>query len=97
MLAKEPNGQASLNNVIGLVVVLLAVIMNEGAVDSLQNGIASVIASQWLKNRPLMWSRCVDVLFLLCCVVFFALGVLHVRGCCLPARTLPPPPPHTHT
>ena len=32
---------------------------------------ASVIASQWLKNRPLMWSRCVDVLFLLCCVVFF--------------------------
>ena len=57
MLAKEPNGQASLNSAIGLVVVLLAVIMNEGAVDSLQNGLASAISSQWLKSKPLLWSR----------------------------------------
>jgi hypothetical protein len=42
---------------IGVVVVLLAIIMNEGAVDSLQNGLAASISSHFLKNLPLKWTR----------------------------------------
>jgi hypothetical protein len=42
---------------VGVVVVLLAVIINEGAVDSLQNGLASSLSGHFLKNRPLLWTR----------------------------------------
>jgi hypothetical protein len=42
---------------VGVFVVLLAIIMNEGAVDSLQNGLAASISSHFLKNLPLKWTR----------------------------------------
>ena len=40
-------------------VVLLAVCMNEGAVDSLQNGIACSLGGHFFKNAPLWVNRCV--------------------------------------
>lgn len=58
LFVEDPlNGQAMLNSWVSLMAVLLAVIMNEGLVDSLQNGLASSISSQWLKNSPLVYAR----------------------------------------
>jgi Na+/proline symporter len=48
-------GQAS--SWIGVVAVLLAVCMNIGAVDSLQNGIASSLGGHFFKHAPLWWNR----------------------------------------
>jgi hypothetical protein len=48
---------ARVNSWVGVFVVLLAIIMNEGAVDSLQNGLAASISSHFLKNLPLKWTR----------------------------------------
>lgn len=42
---------------VDVLVVLLAIIMNEGAVDSLQNGLAASISGHFLKNCPLKWTR----------------------------------------
>ena len=36
---------------------MLATIMNESAVDTLQNGLAASISGQWLKNAPLWRAR----------------------------------------
>lgn len=52
---------ARINNWVGVLVVLLAIIMNEGAVDSLQNGLAASISGHFLKNLPLKWTRWVTV------------------------------------
>ncbi|WIA37348.1 hypothetical protein OEZ86_014277 [Tetradesmus obliquus] len=48
---------ARVNSWVGVFVVLLAIVMNEGAVDSLQNGLAASISSHFLKNLPLKWTR----------------------------------------
>lgn len=37
--------------------VLLALCMNVGAVDSLQNGVASSLGGHFFKNSPLWWNR----------------------------------------
>ena len=42
---------------VGVLVVLLAVMVNEGAVDSLQNGLASSLGGHFFKHAPLLWSR----------------------------------------
>jgi hypothetical protein len=51
------SGNTLVNNWVGVLVVLLAIVMNEGAVDSLQNGLAAGISGQYLKNMPLIWTR----------------------------------------
>jgi len=48
---------ARLGSAVGLAALVLATIMNESAVDSLQNGLAASIAGQWLKNSPLWRAR----------------------------------------
>ncbi|KAF8059372.1 Selenoo [Scenedesmus sp. PABB004] len=50
-------GSGLVESWVGVVVVLLAVVMNEGAVDSLQNGLAAGLSGQYLKARPLLWTR----------------------------------------
>jgi hypothetical protein len=50
-------GSAILSNWVGVIVVLLALVMNEATVDSLQNGMAASISGQYLKNLPLVWTR----------------------------------------
>lgn len=58
MLAKGPGlGSAVVDSWIGVIVVLLALVMNEATVDSLQNGMAASISGQYLKNLPLVWTR----------------------------------------
>lgn len=53
----DKSGTSLVNSWVGVLVVLLAIVMNEGAVDSLQNGLAASISGQYLKNAPLMWTR----------------------------------------
>ncbi|KAF8065845.1 OCT4 [Scenedesmus sp. PABB004] len=62
ILSRTPGAAATVDNWVGVVVVLLAIVMNEGAVDSLQNGLAASISSHYLKNRPLLWTRAAVVL-----------------------------------
>lgn len=50
-------GAAVVSNWVGVIVVLLALAMNEATVDSLQNGMAASISGQYLKNLPLVWTR----------------------------------------
>lgn len=50
-------GSGYVQNWVGVLVVLLALCMNEGAVDSLQNGIASSLGGHFFKNAPLWWNR----------------------------------------
>ena len=52
-------GTGYVRNWVGVMVVLLAVCMNEGAVDSLQNGIACSLGGHFFKNAPLWVNRCV--------------------------------------
>lgn len=48
---------AFVSNWVGVLAVLLAVVVNEGAVDTFQNGIAASLGAQFFKARPLWWSR----------------------------------------
>lgn len=58
VLAKGPGlGSAVVDSWIGVIVVLLALVMNEATVDSLQNGMSASISGQYLKNLPLVWTR----------------------------------------
>jgi hypothetical protein len=50
-------GVHTVSNWVGVLVVLLALIMNEGAVDSLQNGLAASLSGHFLKNSPLVYTR----------------------------------------
>jgi hypothetical protein len=51
------SGVSTVSNWVGVLVVLLALIMNEGAVDSLQNGLAASLSGHFLKNAPLAYTR----------------------------------------
>ena len=41
----------------GVVILVLAAVMNMGAVDSLQNGVAATVAARFLRGRPIAWTR----------------------------------------
>lgn len=51
------SGVVTVSTWVGVLVVLLALVMNEGAVDSLQNGLAASISGHFLKNAPLAYTR----------------------------------------
>eukprot|EP00879_Flechtneria_rotunda_P007009 GHRR01007358.1.p1 GENE.GHRR01007358.1~~GHRR01007358.1.p1 ORF type:complete len:441 (+),score=103.29 GHRR01007358.1:396-1718(+) len=57
ILSNSSGHAAAVDSWVGVIVVLLAIIMNEGAVDSLQNGLAASISGHYLKNLPLVWTR----------------------------------------
>lgn len=51
-------GPALVSKWVDVICVLLALAMCEATVDSLQNGMAASISGQYLKNLPLVWTRC---------------------------------------
>lgn len=53
---------ARLQSWVGVITLMLATIMNCSAIDSLQNGLTSAIATQWFKNQNLFFARVVVVL-----------------------------------
>jgi len=57
ILNVNKGGITTVSNWVGVFVVLLALIMSEGAVDSLQNGLAASISGHFLKNSPLSYTR----------------------------------------
>jgi len=57
LFRSTPDGAATLTSWASLAALVLAAVMNEGAVDSLQNGMAASISAQWLKKSPLLYSR----------------------------------------
>lgn len=57
ILNVNSGGVVTVSNWVGVLVVLLALIMNEGAVDSLQNGVAAAISGHFLKTSPLAYTR----------------------------------------
>eukprot|EP00878_Enallax_costatus_P041831 GHUV01048726.1.p1 GENE.GHUV01048726.1~~GHUV01048726.1.p1 ORF type:complete len:328 (+),score=52.92 GHUV01048726.1:969-1952(+) len=81
---------AVVNNWVGVFVVLLAIVMNEGAVDSLQNGLAASISGQYLKNLPLVWTRAAVVIINIPLVIIATRGfavlnlflVMNLLACC---------------
>jgi hypothetical protein len=87
-------GTGTINNWIGVLIVLMAVMMNEGAVDSLQNGLAGAFSSHFLKGKPLLWTRIAVILINIPLIVLGTQGyeVLSVSICfsCLPATLFLP-------
>jgi len=80
-------GTQTINNWIGVVVLLLAVVMNEGAVDSLQNGMVAAASSHlkdvlpWLdrtlpqfKGYPLIYTRSLVLSLNIVLIVLGAIG-----------------------
>ena len=56
----------TIQNWIGVILVVMAVVMNEGAVDSIQNGMAAAITSYFepkIKQWNLWWTRTFIILF----------------------------------
>uniref|UniRef100_A0A0G4FXD4 Sodium/solute symporter n=1 Tax=Chromera velia CCMP2878 TaxID=1169474 RepID=A0A0G4FXD4_9ALVE len=60
---RPEEGAARADNVISLVVLVMAATMNESAIDSLQNGMTATVVSQFLRHRGIFWARvCVVVI-----------------------------------
>mmetsp|Transcript_24016 Transcript_24016/g.60314 ORF Transcript_24016/g.60314 Transcript_24016/m.60314 type:complete len:649 (-) Transcript_24016:463-2409(-) len=57
-------GMATVDSWIQMLVLILAVVMNESAVDSLLNGITSTISSQFFRGKEITYCRA--VVFLIC-------------------------------
>lgn len=63
VFAKNPQqDQVQVSAVIHVLVLIIAVTLNESAVDSIQNGLAAAIGGQFFKDRPLMYARIAVVL-----------------------------------
>jgi len=64
--AALPEDQATttttINNAMGIVAIVMAVLMNESAVDSLQNGLTATFSSHFLKAESIVWTRVIVVL-----------------------------------
>ncbi|EKX40511.1 hypothetical protein GUITHDRAFT_75395, partial [Guillardia theta CCMP2712] len=70
----SPNqNNVHVNQFIEVLVLVLAAVMNESAIDSVQNGLAATISTQFLRGKPLIWARgCVLVITVI--IVPFALA-----------------------
>ncbi|GAX81943.1 hypothetical protein CEUSTIGMA_g9371.t1 [Chlamydomonas eustigma] len=53
---------ARLRSWVGVITLMLAVTMNESAIDSMQNGIASCISTHFFRNQHILWTRMIVVL-----------------------------------
>jgi SSS family solute:Na+ symporter len=60
--AEESTATTTINNAMGVVAIVMAVLMNESAVDSLQNGLTATFSSHFLKAESIVWTRLVVVL-----------------------------------
>jgi len=64
------DGNATVNNWISVLVLVLAATMNQSAIDSLQNGITATLSSHFLKGQPIYFARgCVVLISIPICVV----------------------------
>ena len=70
--ASDPPNSA-VDSGIEVLTLVLALIMSESAIDSLQNGISATISSTFLRGRPINWARAI-VLLINIIVVTFALA-----------------------
>jgi hypothetical protein len=62
---------------VGVVIMVLAVTMNESAIDSMQNGLAASIACRFFLNANVIWTR-VMVVLINCPLIVIALLNLNV-------------------
>ena len=69
------------------VTLVLALVMSESAIDSLQNGIAATISSTFLRGKPIVWARTIVVLINVL-IVPFALANYNVLSLFLSANML---------
>lgn len=54
---ERDSGSATVSSWVGVLVLILAVTMNESAIDSLQNGLAASISAHFFKNKSIWWAR----------------------------------------
>jgi hypothetical protein len=47
---------------VGILTLMLAITMNESAIDSLQNGIGATLSAHWFKAKPVTYARVIVVL-----------------------------------
>jgi len=66
---------ATVSNWVGVVIMVLAVTMNESAIDSMQNGLAASIACRFFLKANLVWTRVMVVLINIPLVVIALLGL----------------------
>lgn len=59
---KAQSDSATVASWVGVITLILAITMNESAIDSLQNGIAATISAQFFRTRPVAYARAVVVL-----------------------------------
>jgi len=55
------NPNATVDNWVGVLIMILAVTMNESAIDSFQNGIAASLSTRYLINAHIIWIRCLII------------------------------------
>eukprot|EP00899_Mesostigma_viride_P007857 jgi/Mesvir1/17072/Mv15260-RA.1 len=60
---RDMDGNARVSSWVGVLTMLMAVIMNESALDSIQNGLVAAVSGQFLSKYHVNWSRAVCVLF----------------------------------
>ena len=84
--ASDPPNSA-VDSGIEVLTLVLALIMSESAIDSLQNGISATISSTFLRGRPVNWARAI-VLLINIIVVPFALANYNVLSLFLSANML---------
>ena len=84
--ASDPPNSA-VDSGIEVLTLVLALIMSESAIDSLQNGISATISSTFLRGRPINWARAI-VLLINIIVVPFALANYNVLSLFLSANML---------
>jgi len=82
---QPPN--AILDSGIEVLTLILALVMSESAIDSLQNGISATISSTFLRGKPIMYARAIVVLINII-IVPFALANYNVLSLFLSANML---------
>lgn len=68
-------GNTTVNNWVGVLIMVLAVTMNESAIDSFQNGIASSLSTRYLIHANITWIRLLVILVNIPFVIIALLGL----------------------
>lgn len=82
---QPPN--SSVDSGIEVLTLILALVMSESAIDSLQNGISATISTTFLRGKPLLYARAV-VLVINVIIIPFALANYNVLSLFLSANML---------
>jgi len=82
---EPPN--STVDSGIEVLTLILALVMSESAIDSLQNGIAATISSTFLRGRPMYFAR-ITVVLINVVIIPFALANYNVLALFLSANML---------